>query len=1076
MLASGDGRGVNAIVTSSIPNTSIRQMHVSHRHMKRSTSVSEEQPSREIRVFISGTFLDMQPEREYLVKHIFPEIRQLCRERGVSFTEVDLRWGITQSEARRGKIVSLCLEEVAGRNPYIIALVGERYGWRPSHQDIDYDSDLYKPYPWLRGAIESEHSLVEIETLDAAQQHGQLRSGIRFYTRRNTIPRDIPLPDSLRDDLLRLDGFRDRIQSSGLPLRENYESPEELGEWVRNDLVALLESTHPVGHRASWIERERNDHEAFAATRRRAYVENKKILTQLDVYVQDGAWRNETNGTKATGTRRSLPLVITGESGAGKSALLSHWSEQFRRNNPEAFLITHYVGATASSTDFVGLLRRVMQEIHERYQLSEEPPADPDRIVHEFPQWLAYTSNEPLILVIDALNQLEPRPEHLSSLRWLPEDFLPHVRIILSCLESPLLKTMQKRKWPELQVELLNEQERREVARRFLGDYGKRLDKQQLRRVASHVKSGNPLYLRTSLEELRVFGKFEKLNERIDHYLDAEDLSSLFDRVLQRIENDYGTELVTKTMQFLWGARHGLSEQELGDLTKANKTDVGRLIQALDYHLMRRDGLLTFFHNHLREAAHQRYVQTPKLEQGTHNILGSYFALQPIGSRRQEEEPWQWQEANAWDALEDCLTNIPLLCNLCNEDKKYEVLRYWQTIPGSEERRIGKKYGDKLSQLEAEEKIEPADLVKLLETLGDFLFESAEYEEAETLYRRARALRESEDKELQNQTVRTLTKLGATLQAKGDYEEGERILREALALTEDIYGPEHLETANALETLATLLYTTRDYKEAQPLCARALGIRERLLGSEQVDSLKNLSTLGAILLAQEEIEEAIEMLQRALRLSKKALGAEHPITAQSLNNLAAAFQSQRNYEEAIPLLEQAIAINKGIFGSLHPEVAANLTNLAIFERLAERYKEAEEHYRQALKINTAVLGRNHAATARNLLNLGILLKKNGLLEEAEKTFREALAISEEVFGPEHISTYKCQVNLAILLIELAEYQQALPLLRQSLPALQRALGTDHWIHAGYSRYLNDLPDDLRNELLEELSGLTSKPM
>ena len=61
--------------------------------------------SRELRVFLSGTFLDMQAEREYLVKHVFPEIRQLCRERGVIFTDVDLRWGITANEARRGKVV-----------------------------------------------------------------------------------------------------------------------------------------------------------------------------------------------------------------------------------------------------------------------------------------------------------------------------------------------------------------------------------------------------------------------------------------------------------------------------------------------------------------------------------------------------------------------------------------------------------------------------------------------------------------------------------------------------------------------------------------------------------------------------------------------------------------------------------------------------------------------------------------------------------------------------------------------------------------------------------------------------------
>lgn len=52
----------------------------------------------EFRVFISSTFRDLREEREHLVKKIFPEIRALCRLRGITFTEVDLRWGLTDDE------------------------------------------------------------------------------------------------------------------------------------------------------------------------------------------------------------------------------------------------------------------------------------------------------------------------------------------------------------------------------------------------------------------------------------------------------------------------------------------------------------------------------------------------------------------------------------------------------------------------------------------------------------------------------------------------------------------------------------------------------------------------------------------------------------------------------------------------------------------------------------------------------------------------------------------------------------------------------------------------------------------
>src|SRR5436853_7700630 len=91
--------------------------------------------SNELRVFISSTFRDLQEEREHLVKKIFPEIRALCRERGVTFTEVDLRWCITEEEGEREGIIRICLDEIDRCRPYFIGILGERYGWTPSRQD-----------------------------------------------------------------------------------------------------------------------------------------------------------------------------------------------------------------------------------------------------------------------------------------------------------------------------------------------------------------------------------------------------------------------------------------------------------------------------------------------------------------------------------------------------------------------------------------------------------------------------------------------------------------------------------------------------------------------------------------------------------------------------------------------------------------------------------------------------------------------------------------------------------------------------------------------------------------------------
>jgi hypothetical protein len=55
---------------------------------------------------------DMQAERNLLVKKVFPQVRKVCAERNVNFTEVDLRWGITNEESAGGQVITLCLNEV----------------------------------------------------------------------------------------------------------------------------------------------------------------------------------------------------------------------------------------------------------------------------------------------------------------------------------------------------------------------------------------------------------------------------------------------------------------------------------------------------------------------------------------------------------------------------------------------------------------------------------------------------------------------------------------------------------------------------------------------------------------------------------------------------------------------------------------------------------------------------------------------------------------------------------------------------------------------------------------------------
>src|SRR5215831_21032927 len=93
-------------------------------------------------IFISSTFVDMQAERDYLRTRVFPELEERLRARRHHLEWVDLRVGIATAAqrddeaARELHVLKVCLAEVARCRPFLIVLLGDRYGWVPPPERI----------------------------------------------------------------------------------------------------------------------------------------------------------------------------------------------------------------------------------------------------------------------------------------------------------------------------------------------------------------------------------------------------------------------------------------------------------------------------------------------------------------------------------------------------------------------------------------------------------------------------------------------------------------------------------------------------------------------------------------------------------------------------------------------------------------------------------------------------------------------------------------------------------------------------------------------------------------------------
>lgn len=1028
------------------------------------TERAAEDRAPEIRVFISSTFRDLQDEREHLIKRVFPEVRHTCRARGVELTEIDLRWGVTEEEARQGKVIKICLDEITRCRPYFIGILGRRYGWTPAADDVAHDPELLEAYPWVTDAVAAGRSVTEMEILHGVLENPAMAEHAFFYFRAPAASGEGA--DGEDREAARLADLKQRIRASGFPVREGVADVESLGRLVREDLMSVVEQRYPAESGPTPLERERRSHQAFAANRRRAYVEDPDLFGRLDDRVDgDGP-----------------PLVVVGEAGAGKSALLAAWSERHRRQRSGAFVVEHYVGAGTADTDHAGLLRHVIEEIRARYHVDDPLPATPEQLERELPSWLGRVRGERLVLVLDGLNQLEGNAVHLA---WLPIYLPAEVRLIVSTLDGPAREALRGRGWSELVVRPLSAGQRDAVAGRYLGQYRKSLDEAQRRRLRDSPPCANPLFLRTLLEELRVFGSFEALDARLDQYLTATDPADLFQRVLERMESDYGTALLRDLVEPLWAARRGLTESELLELTGRGRLDLSTVLLALDYHLLRRDGLLAFFHDYLRQAVRARYLPEPEQQAAAHRRLADFFEPQPRSARRTEELPWQLRQAEAWERLRDCLadvsdrsTSVALLQNA----ETYELLGYWLALGERDD--LAETYRESLARYEASGP-EPNELLRRLNLLGQFLRHAGRYAAADDFFRRLLTLAEQSGGSEDAGTAVALHNLALARDVQGDYVEAETLERRALAIRERALGPEHVETSISLNTLAMILNHRGDGAAAEPLFRRALAIREQAFGGDDAACMAVANNLAALLGARGAYDEAEALWRRVVATWERVLGPNDPETGRALANLGFLLDQRGRLDQAEPLLRRSLAVreralgpdhadtahsaallgelvgNRGdaagaevlfrralaaqerALGPEHPNVAGSLDRLAGLLDDRGDYAAADELYRRALAIKERALGPEHASTALTLSNLGYLLLKTGNQAAAEPLLRRALEVRERALGPEHPDTAVSINNLAGLLHERGDLDGAEALLRRSLAIHEQAFGPDH---------------------------------
>ncbi len=275
-------------------------------------------------VFVSSTFKDMQFERDALHNLTAPKIDDKLSQYGEKIYFGDLRWGVNttalDSEEGAKKVLEVCLDEIDDCKPYMIVLIGERYGWIPN-------GELIRRAAAERGIdVPDNISVTQFEIEYGALSNAANDGRVLFYFRE--LDKSGMSEAELTDYNSETELHREKVEALKKKIRELY--PENVrtytAKWdakahavtefddfldmVERDLANVIAADIDADMTLPWQERAIN-------SAHRYFIDNGKHYAEIE--------RNKQDLFDGPFTKDECRMLfIKGGVGSGKTAYLSH--------------------------------------------------------------------------------------------------------------------------------------------------------------------------------------------------------------------------------------------------------------------------------------------------------------------------------------------------------------------------------------------------------------------------------------------------------------------------------------------------------------------------------------------------------------------------------------------------------------------------------------------------------------------------------------------------------------------------------------------------------------------------------
>lgn len=495
-------------------------------------------------IFVSSTFRDMQAERDHLRQFVFPRLEEELRRSRLQLEPIDLRQGVETAqlpseEAREALVLKVCLDEIERSRPFLIVLLGDRYGWVPPEERL---AAATQEAGFVTEFRDKSVTALEIE-FGILMRSPERRRRCFFYFR-EPLPYDrmpphvaavysdeyannpatrqshahlVRLKQTLADDpelAPRVHAYRaswDTATARVIGL-------EPWGETVFENLLQELQSeicAAASGPPQNWQDQERAALSEFTDHRRRDFTGRQQLLESLmDLAISP----TPAEAVFAIPEGMTWGACLSGDSGSGKSAVFAELAARLVAKN-EAVLLANAAGATPRGSQVEAMLERFIDELAGVLGISNPLPesASSDELDATFASLLGRAAAQcRVVVLLDALDQFDPTPraQHLTWLR--PKMWPANARLIATSLPSLPAEALSQ--WagieeldvPPLAVTGDGSDDVASIAGRIAKRYHRQVNPAVLRvlrekRLANgESAAANPLWVTLALEQLNL--------------------------------------------------------------------------------------------------------------------------------------------------------------------------------------------------------------------------------------------------------------------------------------------------------------------------------------------------------------------------------------------------------------------------------------------------------------------------------------------------------------------------------------------------------------------------------------------